>query len=45
MGLPPYYEKRKKIVRGHIWDVWGSPLKLRNIKHFSLWVTFTSDYY
>ena len=24
------------MVRGHIWDAWGSLFKLRNITHFSL---------
>ena len=37
LSLPPYYEKK---VRGHIWDAWGSLLKLRNITHFSLWGKF-----
>ena len=36
---PPYYEKK---IRGHIWDAWGSLLKLRNITHFSLREKFTS---
>ena len=33
LSLPPYYEKK---IRGHIWDAWGSLLKLRKIPHFSL---------
>ena len=41
LNLPPYYEKK---VRGHIWDAWGSLLKLRNITHFSLWENFTSNF-
>ena len=41
LSLPPYYEKK---VRGHIWDAWGSLLKLRNITHFSLWENFTSNF-